>query len=105
MKEILINSSDSSDLCVETLQKYFCYYYFPLCNLTTNHIIPVCSWNCNLLYNNEDCLSLLNAARVEIQNELQGISLSLLPGEDSCTSTFLSIPESSVSGDCKRIGG
>ena len=101
----LINSS-ISEPCEDTLQEYFCYYYFPPCDLETNHITPVCSWNCNLLYNNKDCLNLLNLARDIIQIELQNISpLLLLPDEDSCTRTFLPIPDSSVSGDCKRIGG
>jgi len=104
---LLINPSDGSGFgqCVEPLQEYFCYYFFPPCDLETNQIIPVCSWSCNLLYNNEDCLDWLNIVRGIMQDELQNISPLLLPDEDSCTRNFLPISESSVSGDCKRIGG
>ena len=63
----MINDTFQSELdnsCVELMENYLCHYYFPLCNLTTGEITPVCRSGCALLLNNQDCAELR-----EITNE------------------------------------
>ena len=79
------STSENHDSCVQLIQRYFCDYYFPLCNVDTGVITPVCESSCNLLFNNEACFNLLMNAISMIHQ--QGISVA--PSDISCEDTFL----------------
>ena len=92
-------SANASD-CAEAVQRYLCYYYFPVCNMTTNEIVPVCTDTCELLYLNDDCLGLLVNASVDLMRE------SVPVPDDSCTQTsrsFSNVPM--ISNNCTAIEG
>jgi len=94
--------SDSNNLnpCLDLMEQYLCYYYFPLCNVTTGEIIPVCSSSCALLRNNEDCSHLLKITNEEI--EWDNVSL---PG-DMCTQTYRNYANApQISTNCISIEG
>ena len=85
--------------CVDLMLNYLCHYYFPLCNLTTSEITPVCSSSCVLLLVNQDCATLSGVVNREL-----GPDFVLADG--SCSQTYYSydnIPP--VSRDCLSIAG
>ena len=59
--------SESDNACIDLMENYLCHYYFPLCNLTTGEITPVCKSSCGLLINNEDCSKLVEITNMELK--------------------------------------
>ena len=105
---LLNNTSSTSkdhDSCVQLVQRYFCDFYFPLCDVSTGVITPVCESSCNLLFNNEVCFNLLLNATSMIRQ--QGISL--VPSDISCEDTFLPLilttEDDDDSEECTSIEG
>jgi len=97
-----IFQSDSNNLnpCLDLMEQYLCYYYFPLCNVMTGEIIPVCSSSCALLRNNEDCSDLLEIANEEFEQD------NISPPGDMCILTyrnFVNTPR--ISTNCTSIEG
>ena len=97
------NRTESADNpeCAESLQQYLCHYYFPLCNLTTGEIIPVCDNSCELLMENDNCNDLFTIASQEL-----GSSNISIP-DTTCLRThrmFNNRPPS-VSDKCSEIEG
>ena len=91
----------SNSQCVESVQRCLCYYYFPSCNIETGEINPVCDDSCNLLFNNDDCLSLITLA----YQELMLYDISDFPDE-SCSQTYRPYRNPvSVSDDCEELQG
>ena len=87
-------------ICVDLVTRYLCHYYFPLCNATTDEIIPVCSRSCTLLTNNPNCLILRGIANEEIGQE------NLVATGDSCNQTYRSyVNPPPVSESCFSIEG
>ena len=86
---LLINTSDSLDQCGQLIGDYLCHYYFPICNMKGDKIIPVCSSSCNVLLNNEECLDLFMNALTLITKK----NITALPSNDSCTMTYRSFNE------------
>ena len=95
-------NEESDDLqCTESVQQYFCHYYFPRCNLVTDEIIPVCNTNCESLINSNDCLNLF----MRVSEELSRENISDIPDE-SCSRThqmFKNNPR--ISQNCTEIEG
>lgn len=86
--------------CVESVQKYLCYYYYVLCDETSNEIMPVCEETCHLLFDNDGCSELLVIASEEL--ELCNISAP----HESCSQTYRSfISSPTESHDCVEIEG
>ena len=104
---LVVSSNTSYNLspCVTLVENYLCYYYFPRCIMRNNKILPVCRDSCNLLFNNEECSSLLqNALSVVIDH-----NITLLPDNNSCAMTYRSFTDSdqpiNVSEECLEIEG
>ena len=81
INEIFQNDHDLNP-CMDLTLNYLCHYYFPLCNLTTGEITPVCSGSCAILLNNEDCYQLRTIANEELEND------SVISTGDSCLQTY-----------------
>ena len=98
----MLNSNPRNDSdCVEPVQLYLCYYYFPVCDISTGEIFPACDESCDLLFNNNDCLDLMIIAYQEFR--LYG--LPPLPDE-SCFPTYRYFNRSaSLSDTCTEIEG
>ena len=109
-EEIANSIPSDADTCVDYVQRYLCYYYFPVCNLTTGVIIPTCSPSCNLLTNNQDCKALIQPATRAIEQRISNIAvgdnLNNSPG-GTCLITVNSsyIENATLSMDCIAIEG
>lgn len=93
--------SASNSECVEPVQQYLCHYYFPLCNMTTGEVIPVCNNTCKLLFDNNDCSDLLILASQELSTHNVPVP------DQSCSRThqpFIMNPPS-ISHKCTDIKG
>ena len=87
--------------CVESVQQYLCYYYFPSCNFETGEINPVCDDSCDSLFDNDDCLSLIMLAYQQFMLH----EISVIPDE-SCSQTYRPYANPvSVSDDCEELQG
>ena len=98
------STSENHDSCVQLVRRYFCDFYWPVCDVTTGNIHPACTSSCNLLLNNEVCSDLLMHA-IDMVME-QGISV--VPSSNSCTRTFLPLPgtpEPQLADTCINIEG
>ena len=93
------STSENHDSCVQLIQRYFCEYYFPLCDVDTGIITPVCSSSCNLLFNNEGCSYLLMEA-IQMMQEFP-----VAPSGESCEETFLPLTNTPESDECVSIDG
>ena len=83
-------SNSNNDQCAELIGHYLCHYYYPVCDIDHNEILPVCSSSCNLLFNNEECSDLYTNAL----NLIAEHNVSLVPSNDSCTMTYRSFADS-----------
>ena len=96
--------SNVSSQCVELIGHYLCHYYFPICDMDHDTILPVCSSSCNLIVNNEECLTLfMNAVNLIAEQ-----NITTLPSNDSCTVTYRPFVESDqpeISDFCLDIEG
>ena len=73
------------DSCVQLIQQYFCYYYWPVCDEDSGDIFPVCQSSCNLLINNGVCSQLLTTA----VNMMREQGFPDIPSDESCERTVL----------------
>jgi len=109
-EEITNSIPDNTATCADFVQRYLCYYYYPVCNLTTGVILPTCSPSCNLLTNNQDCKTLIRAATRAIESRTSNIAVSEntnnSPG-GSCLVTVNAsyIGNANLSTDCIPIEG
>ena len=96
------NMSRNLSQCVQLVGDYLCLYYYPICSINDNSIIPVCRPTCNLLFNNEQCSSLLLTAISLIAEQ----NITLLP-DDSCIAhrSFTVSDQPKVSKTCLHIEG
>ena len=99
----LSNTSNSRDQCTDVIGHYLCHYYYPVCDLDHNEILPVCSSSCNLLFNNEICSELFMNTLALIAE--QNITESLLPSNDSCANTYHKFDQPDESDACLVIEG
>ena len=98
------NISGNLSQCAQLIGDYLCLYYFPICYRNNNEIIPVCSSTCNLLFNYEQCSSLLQTAVSLIAEQ----NITLIPDNDSCIMTYRSFTEPDQPGlseTCIHIEG
>ena len=98
------STSENHDSCVQLVRRYFCDFYWPVCDVATDSIYPACTSSCNLLLNNEVCSDLLMHAIVMAREE----GISVVPSGDSCTRTFLPLPDTPaprLADTCIRIEG
>lgn len=96
--------SENHDLCVELLRQYFCHYYFPFCNMNATSVVPVCTSSCNLLFNNEECMSLLMEAIALIKEQ----NITVTPSSNSCERRFVPLTRQAtftVANICISIEG
>ena len=100
----MTSTHDVQDLCAELIHNYFCYYYYPLCDIETGEIIPVCTESCNLLYNSDVCSDLLISALSMLRRGRYPV-----PDEDDvCERGFLPFPNTSdpsLVDYCENIEG
>ena len=89
----------SNSECVESVQRYLCYYYFPLCDMTTGDIIPVCDSNCELLLENVACSNVLVVASEGLRTHNVSIP------DESCSRTHQPFINPVISNDCIEIEG
>ena len=93
------NEFNGVNPCVDLVMNYLCHYYFPLCDLTTGEITPVCSSSCALLANNQDCSASMETAMMQLAQH--NVSFS-----DSCRQTYrLYVEPPQVSAKCLSIEG
>ena len=59
--------SESDNACIDLMENYLCHYYFPLCNMTTGEVTPVCSSSCGLLINNKNCSELVKITNMQLK--------------------------------------
>lgn len=86
--------------CVDFMFSYLCYYYFPLCDLTTEAITPVCNSSCFLLELTVDCPELRDLAYAELERD------NVAPPNEDCSQTYRSyVNPPRMSGSCFRIEG
>ena len=97
------NTSSIHVQCMDVIGHYLCHYYYPVCDVDHNEILPVCSSSCNLLFNNEICSELFMDTLTLIAE--QNITESLLPSSDSCASTYHIFDQPDVSDACLDIEG
>ena len=98
------NISSNVSQCAQLIGDYLCLYYYPICNINDNKIIPVCGSTCNLLFNHEQCSSLFLTAISLITEQ----NITLLPDKDSCITTYCSFAETdqpNLSETCLHIEG
>ena len=100
-----LNTEYSDFECVESVQRYLCYYYFPLCNATSNvtagEIIPTCDDSCQLFFDNDECIDIgMRAAKVFGSHNISAPFTS-------CVKTHRSfdVNPPSVSDSCIEIRG
>jgi len=108
-EEITNSIPDDAEFCVDFVQRFLCYYYFPVCNLTTGAIIPSCSASCNLLTNSQDCRVLIQTATRAIEQRISNVPVedntNNSPG-GTCLRTFnASYTNATTFTDCIRIEG
>jgi len=109
-EEIANSIPDDAETCVDFVQRYLCYYYFPVCNLTTGVILPSCSASCNLLTNNQDCKVLIQTATRAIEQRINNIAIgghSNNSPDGTCLITVNTsyIANTTLSTDCIPIEG
>ena len=86
--------------CVDLILRYLCYYYFPVCDLSTGVVTTSCVSTCNLIVNNQDCSNLLEEAR-DIINQIS--ANTPVPNYD-CTRTYDTISNPTlISEQCREI--
>lgn len=86
--------------CVNFMLNFLCYYYFPLCNLTTEAFTPVCDSSCYLLELTVDCPELRDFAYDELERD------NVNAPDESCFQTHRSyVNPPRMSGDCVAIEG
>ena len=93
---------EHNNQCIDLMENYLCYYYFPLCNPDNNEIIPVCSRSCVLLRNIGDCHHLRMIADGELANN------SVDPPDNTCAVNYHSYVDSVaviLSESCYSIEG
>ena len=101
------STSEIDDLCVQLVRRYFCNYYWPVCDVATGSIYPVCTSSCNLLFNNEVCTDYLMRAIDMVMVE----GIDVVPSPSSCTRTLLlpeflpDTPEPLLADTCISIEG
>ena len=98
----ILNSNPHNDSeCAEPVQLYLCYYYFPLCDMSTGEIFAVCDESCDLLFDIDDCVDLMRTAHQQF-----GLyDLPPLPNE-SCFPTYRHFNRTpSLSDACTEIEG
>ena len=98
------NASNDFYQCTELISHYLCHYYFPVCDMDHDEILPVCSFSCNLIFNNEDCHNLFTNALDLIVEQ----NITILPSNESCTATyhpFTGSDKPEVSDFCLDIEG
>ena len=102
---IHLNASDNNhNTCVQLIENYLCHYYFPICRMDDNAVIPVCSNSCNLLLNNQVCSKLL----MDTLSYIAEKNITVLPDSDSCAVThcYFSEPNNAAVNDsCLGIEG
>ena len=86
----------SGSKCAKAVQQYLCYYYYPLCDLDTNEIIPVCYSTCDNLVNNDECSELLMLAS-------KSLDINSRPNNCSRAHRPFNKPPA-VSNNCTMIG-
>ena len=105
LDDLLIGTSSESEdheSCVQLIREYFCGFYYPLCDLETGIIFPVCSSSCNMIFNNEHCSNLLMDAIRTMEQQ----NITEVPSGESCEETFVPLtntPEPAVSHECIDI--
>ena len=57
-----------AESCNNFTLNYVCYYYYPVCHLTTGVVSYICKSSCGLLVNNHHCSDLLSLASNAIEN-------------------------------------
>ena len=100
------NISSIHDQCSNVIGHYLCHYYYPVCDVDHNEILPVCSSSCNLLFNNEICSELFIDTLILMAE--QNISESSLPSSDSCVKTYHTFNVSNqpdISDSCLDVEG
>ena len=97
------NASSNFNQCMELIGHYLCHYYFPICDMDHDAILPVCSSSCNLMFNNQECLTLFMNALNVIADQ----NITVLPSNDSCTLTYRSFgsDQPEISHFCLDIEG
>ena len=93
-----LNAETDSE-CVESVQQYLCYYYFPLCDVTTGGINPVCDSSCESLFENDDCSGVLMLASQELRTH------NIPTPNELCTRTHQSFVNTTISDECIEIEG
>ena len=68
LKTEFSNFLGDADPCVQYVLNYICYYYYPVCNLTTGVVSYACISSCGLLVNNQHCSDLLSLASDRIED-------------------------------------
>ena len=92
--------SELDNSCIELMENYLCHYYFPLCNMTTGEITPVCRSSCALLLNNQDCAQLREIADEQLKQH------NVTPPGDKCLQAYSTyVNSSAVSENCLSIEG
>ncbi|XP_065909293.1 uncharacterized protein [Dysidea avara] len=104
LRRTVDNISDSfrahGGQCVNLTLHYLCYYYYPVCDLTTGVVMPSCTSSCNLLVNNQNCSDLLEEARVIINQ----MSPTVPFPEYDCARTYDTNGEpNNISEQCREI--
>ena len=88
--------------CVDLILQYLCYYYFPVCDLSTGEVTTSCVSTCNLIVNNQDCSNLLEEAR-DIFNQ---IDRNIPTPNYNCLMTYVTRTEpTDISNECIEIEG
>ena len=84
--DVYSNAPSGFNQCADLIASYLCHFYFPVCQTDDRGIHPLCSTTCNLLFNHEECSSLL----INVISLITNYNISIVPDNDSCVVTHRS---------------
>ena len=84
--DVYSNASSNLTQCKDLIGSYLCQFYFPVCQIDNTRIVSICSTTCNLLFNDEECSSLL----INAISLIAKYNINTVPDNDSCVITHRS---------------
>ncbi|XP_065911219.1 uncharacterized protein [Dysidea avara] len=66
--ETELSTTHNDSGCVDYALNYLCYFYYPVCSLTTGVVSYTCTSSCGLLVNNQNCSDILSLASNRLEN-------------------------------------
>lgn len=83
LESVQINVLSNTSLSEATLmERYLCYYYYPLCDTETDDVVSMCIGSCQMLNDNPELSGVIN----DVAEELN--SFDIEPPDNKCSKSF-----------------